>query len=102
MNPIVACDSLDQIRLHIDRLDRQLVVLVAERGAYVKQAARFKKSAAEVAAPQRVEQVISKVSALAAKLGAAPSVVDATWRAMIAAFIALEHQEHTALQPPSP
>lgn len=102
MNPIVVCDSLDQIRLHIDRLDRQLVALVAERGAYVKQAARFKKNAAEVAAPQRVEQVISKVSALAAELGAAPSVVEATWRAMIAAFIALEQQEHTALQPPSP
>lgn len=39
MNPIAPCTSLDEVRLHINHLDRQLLALVAERGAYVKQAA---------------------------------------------------------------
>lgn len=102
MNPIAPCTSLDEVRLHIDRLDRQLLALVAERGAYVKQAARFKTCAADVAAPQRVEQIIGKLTALAGEVGAEPRVVEATWRAMIAAFIAAETAEHAALHPPSP
>ena len=54
--PVIACTSLDEIRLQIDRLDRALVALVAERGAYVAQAARFKKNRAEVEAPQSPSQ----------------------------------------------
>ena len=40
MNPIIECRSLDEVRGQIDRLDRQLVGPIAERGAYVQQAAR--------------------------------------------------------------
>jgi isochorismate pyruvate lyase len=91
-----------EVRHNIDRLDRQLVALIAERGAYVRQAAGFKKSAEEVPAPQRVAQVLAKVDALAVELGADPGVVDATWRAMIAAFIDAERLAQAALHPPSP
>jgi isochorismate pyruvate lyase len=59
----VNCDSLGQVREKIDGLDRQIVGLIAERGAYVSQAARFKKDSDAVRAPQRVEQVIGKVRA---------------------------------------
>lgn len=51
---VVPCASLDEVRQHIDRIDRQLVALIAERGGYVAQAAGFKRSADDVAAPQRV------------------------------------------------
>lgn len=102
MIPIAQCASLAEVRHHIDRVDRQLVALIAERGAYVRQAAGFKKTADEVPAPQRVAQVLAKVHALALESGAEPDVVDATWRAMIAAFIEREHRHHGALHPPSP
>ncbi|MGE5470989.1 MAG: chorismate mutase [Bacteroidota bacterium] len=98
---VTPCTSLDEVRLNIDRLDRELVALIAERGAYVVQAARFKKTADEVAAPQRVARVIERVRALAQETGADPAVVEATWRAMIAAFIAAEHAAHAALHPPT-
>lgn len=78
------------------------MALIAERGAYVRQAAGFKKSAEEVPAPQRVAQVLAKVDALAVELGADPAVVDATWRAMIAAFIDAERLAQAAMHPPSP
>ncbi|WP_412479748.1 chorismate mutase [Azonexus sp. IMCC34839] len=100
MNPIIECRSLDEVRGQIDRLDRQLVGLIAERGAYVQQAARFKKDTAAVAAPQRVTQVLARVDALAVELGAERRVVEATWRAMVAAFIDAEQAAHAALHPP--
>ena len=85
------------MREKIDGLDRQIVGLIAERGAYVLQAARFKKDSDAVRAPQRVEQVIAKVRALASELGANPNVTEDVYRAMIAAFIEQELAEHKAL-----
>lgn len=102
MTLIAQCASLTEVRQNIDRLDRQLVALIAERGAYVKQAAGFKKTAAEVPAPQRFAEVMAKVNALASETGAEPAVVDATWRAMIAAFIDMERAAQATLHPPSP
>jgi isochorismate pyruvate lyase len=102
MTRIAQCNSLADVRHHIDLLDRQLVTLIAERGAYVLQAASFKKTAEEVPAPQRVAQVLAKVNGLAIEVGADPAVIDATWRAMIAAFIDAERLTLSALHPPSP
>ena len=94
---VVNCDSLEQVREKIDGLDRQIVGLIAERGAYVSQAARFKKDSDAVRAPQRVEQVIAKVRALVGELDANPDVSEKVYRAMIAAFIEQELAEHAAL-----
>ena len=93
----ISCDSLDQVRAQIDRLDRQIVALLAERGEYVRLAARFKKTSADVAAPARVQQVIAKVRTLASEAGAEPAVVERVYRAMIAAFIETEQAEHARL-----
>jgi len=98
-NPeISTCNSLDDVRSNIDRIDRQIVAYLAERGGYVKQAAKFKKSKDDVRAPQRVEQVISKVVALAEELGANTDVTEQVYRAMISGFINAELAEHAALQ----
>lgn len=99
MNTPGQCESIEQVRANIDRIDRQLVALLAERGGYVAQAARFKNSSEEVRAPQRVEQVLARVTALAGELGADPEVTARVYRAMIAAFIEAELAEHRALKP---
>ena len=91
------CQTLDEVREHIDQLDRQIVGLIAQRGRYVSQAARFKKDSHAVKSPQRVEQVFAKVRALADELGANPQVTEQVYRAMIAAFIQQELAEHSAL-----
>lgn len=90
MNTPDQCQSLAEVRAEIDRLDAQIVPLLAERGGYVLAAARFKHRANEVPAPQRVEQVIAHVRALAEQHGALPEVVERTYRAMIAACIEAE------------
>ena len=97
MEHIENCRSIDDVRTRIDQIDRQIVTLLAARGAYVKQAARFKKTTDDVKAPQRVEQVIAKVTTLAAELGANPSVTEQTYRAMISGFINAELAEHKVL-----
>ena len=94
---VVNCTTLEHVRENIDRLDQQIVTLLAERGRYVSQAARFKKDADGVKAPQRVEQVIAKVRGIAVETGASPEVVERVYRAMIAAFIDEELQVHAGL-----
>lgn len=88
--------SLDEVRANIDRLDREIIRLMAERGGFVQQAARFKTSHADVEAPKRVEQVIAKVRGLAADAGLEPRVAQAAYRAMIAAFIEVEREAFRA------
>ena len=105
MSTIETCHSIEEVRRHIDRIDRLIVTLLAEREGYVKQAAQFKKTTDDVKAPQRVEQVISKVRALSLELGANPAVTEQVYRAMISGFINAELAEHAALQsnePPRP
>jgi isochorismate pyruvate lyase len=85
MGDIAICASIEEVRSQIDQIDRQIVALLAKRGGYVK-------------APQRVEQVIAKVKALAAELGANPSVTEQVYRAMISGFIDAELAEHAARQ----
>jgi len=90
MNTPEQCQSLAQVRAEIDRLDEQIVPLLAERGSYVLAAARFKNNPDEVRAPQRVEQVVERVRTLADQHGALPEVVESVYRTMIAAFIEAE------------
>jgi isochorismate pyruvate lyase len=97
LNITLDCKSIEEVRSNIDRIDRQIVTLLAERGSYVKQAARFKKSTNDVKSPQRVEQVIANISVLAKELGANPSVTEQVYRAMISGFINAELAEHAAL-----
>lgn len=93
----VQCSSLEDVRQRIDEIDRAMVELIARRGGFVAQAARFKKDSADVRAPARVEQVIAKVRALASERGTSAEVVEQVYRAMIAAFIDEELRTHAAL-----
>jgi isochorismate pyruvate lyase len=89
-----SCRSIEEVRTNIDRIDRLIVALIAERGGYVKQAARFKRTEDDVKAPQRVEQVIAKVRAFSQEQGANPAITERIYRTMIAAFIDAEMAEH--------
>jgi len=89
------CGSLAEVREHIDRLDRQIIQLIAERGKYVAEAGRFKSDPAAVSAPARVDAILAKVRTIAAEDGLAEAVAERTYRAMIAAFEDFEREEWT-------
>ncbi|QWE15258.1 chorismate mutase [Polynucleobacter sp. AP-Sving-400A-A2] len=90
---IETCTNIVDVRRNIDSIDKELVALIAKRGAYVKQAAQFKATTAEVEAPKRVDQVIEKVTSIALAEGANICVIEAVWRSMISAFIEAEKEE---------
>jgi isochorismate pyruvate lyase len=84
------CQTLGEVRRNIDRIDHEIVHLMAERGQYVSEAARFKPGLTQVEAPQRAEAVIEKAKRLAEEAGLSPSIAEATYRAMMKAFLDYE------------
>ncbi|MCM1164753.1 MAG: chorismate mutase [Lachnospiraceae bacterium] len=87
------CKSLEEIRSNIDRIDDEIIKLIVERTDYVKQAAKFKKSADGVKAPERVEAVVRKARESAERYGADADTVEALYRTMISSFIEAETHE---------
>ena len=93
------CATLAEVRGAIDRIDREIVALMAERGKYVAEAGRFKADPAAVSAPARVDAIIAKVKGLAREYGLAESVAERSYRAMIAAFEDYEREEWSRRNP---
>ena len=59
------CASMAEVRDGVDRLDRALIGLIAERTRYMDAAARIKPSRDVVRDEDRIEDVIAKVKAAA-------------------------------------
>jgi len=93
--------SLDDVRAAIDRIDDQIVALLAQRQEQVRAAAAFKADDAAVRAPDRRAALLARVRERAEAAGADPDVVAATYTAMVDAFIALELGEHRARGSPA-
>lgn len=91
---MMKCENMDEVRVNIDIIDREIVKLLSERSKYVIQAAKFKKDADDVKAPKRVEEVIAKVRKLALENGSNPEIIEQIYRTMIACFIDYEMKEH--------
>jgi isochorismate pyruvate lyase len=84
------------LRERIDALDERIVELLAARAACVLDATRFKRDEFQVAAPVRQAQVFEHVRTLAQRHAGAfpgfPDIIDSTYRAMVAGFVAGESQ----------
>lgn len=89
---MIECNSIEEVRENINQIDEEIVKLIAKRGCFVKQAARFKKNTNDVKAPARVEEVINKVKNIAQE------VVENIYRAMIDSFIKDEMKEFEKLK----
>lgn len=89
----MVCNSLEEVRANIDRIDDEIIKLIAERRAYVVQASLFKKNEEGVKDTGRVEKVIVKVRTKAKEYGADPDMVEALYREMISRFVNMEMSE---------
>lgn len=93
-------ENLAGVRREIDRIDEQVVKLLAERAMYVKDAARFKRDAFQVSAPARQAEVFARVRAHAERampdfnggFAGLPDVVESAYRALVAGYIACEQR----------
>ncbi len=84
------CQTMADIRQEIDRLDRILVNLLAERQTYIERAGHIKGARDTVRDEARIEDVVSKVLAEAQSAGLSADVAENVWRTMVDRFIAHE------------
>ena len=86
------CQTMAEVREEIDRLDRVLVTLLAERQTYIEAAGRIKPAQNEVRLSWRIEDVVSKVIAEAERQGLSKRIAEPVWRELIDQCIAHEHE----------
>ena len=100
--PAKRCETMDEVRAEVDRLDRALVRLIAERQTYMEAAARIKPARDQVRVPWRIEDVVAKVLAEAEKAGLSKRIAEPVWRELIERCIEHEHEiwarEHLVAQ----
>lgn len=83
---------MDEVRDGVDRMDRALAALIAERTRYMEAAARIKPSRDVVRDTDRIEDVVSKVKAAARKVGLPETVAEPVWRELVEQSIQHEFQ----------
>jgi isochorismate pyruvate lyase len=81
------CSDMTEIRAEIDRLDREVIGLIGQRFKYVKAAAKFKTSAAAVAAPERFAAMLDQRRAWAVEVGLSPEAIEKLYRDFVTHFI---------------
>lgn len=87
-----------ELRGEIDRVDRDLVALLAERQRYIERAAAIKTDRGRVHDAARIEDVVAKVLAAARRAGLDPKIAEPVWRLLIACCIAHEFERFDALK----
>jgi isochorismate pyruvate lyase len=90
------CADMSQVRAEIDRIDVELVDLIAQRFGYVERAWQLKKNPSDAYVPWRIQQVIDKVKARALEKGMPVEMIEmvsAQWRNMIGWFVQYEEEK---------
>ena len=85
-----SCADMGAVRDGVDRLDRALVALIAERARYMQAAARIKPSRDVVRDPARVEDVVRKVLAAAEAADLPREIAEPVWRELVEQSIRYE------------
>ncbi len=95
------CQTLADVRNAIDALDRQIVALVGRRAQYVRAAAKFKTTTAEVQAADRVMAMVQQRRAWAEEAGVSPDLIETLFREMVRRFTQeeLQHWQNVAVVP---
>ena len=92
-------DTMADLRVQIDEIDRALIRLLALRQKHIDRAAQIKPAAGLPARIEaRVEDVVAKVRAAAEAEGFEPATAAAMWRLMIDNMIAREERAMIAPQ----
>ena len=87
------CNSLEEVRTAVDKLDDSLVELISERSHLIRQAAAFKESVEEVKADDRVDFIMQKVRHKAIELDVSPNMISDLFTIMINEMVETEISE---------
>lgn len=93
LTPPQDCHSMRDLRVQIDRLDRQLIGMLVRRASYIDRATELKPGEGLPARiPDRVEDVVQKVRASSQAAGMDPDLSETLWRILIDWSIAREER----------
>lgn len=81
--PPSQCRTKAEVRAEIDRIDRALISLLAERHAYVHRIADLKDREEEAFDRERVEKIVAKVRERARASRLDPDQAELVWRTLI-------------------
>lgn len=84
------CKSIEDVRKEIDRIDNDMIKLIAQRSIYVEQAASLKNTLQDVKDPERVNKVMENIKALAKQHNLESDIAEKVYRTMLNAFIEQE------------
>jgi len=84
---VVEVSSLGKARQAIDRIDTEIIRLIANRAGYVRQVVKFKQTADEVRAPARYAQVMRERRELAEEAGLNPDIIEGMYKLLVDNFI---------------
>jgi isochorismate pyruvate lyase len=87
VKPPEECASIEDVRLGIDTLDREVIALIGRRARYVEAAARFKTGESSVRAPERRKAMLEARSRWAEEEGLSPSVIEAVYETLVTYFV---------------
>ncbi len=90
---IKKCNTLEEARAEIDKIDDKIVELIAARNAYIKQIAHFKNSIDEIKAKDRIDDIITRMRGRAIELGLSPNLINDLYIRMIDAMVDTEVAE---------
>lgn len=88
--------TMKDVRYEVDRIDRLLVEIIAERQSFMDAAARIKPNREAVYDADRIEDVVSKVLSECEKHGLSKAIAEPVWRLMIERCIAHEFEAYDA------
>ena len=92
------CETMAQVRVGVDQVDRELIALLARRFGYMDAAARIKADRGIVRDDIRKAQVIDNVRGHARAVGIPESVVANMWEVLVEESIAYELERFEALR----
>ena len=87
------CNSLEEVRTEVDKIDMKLVELISERSHFIRQAAGFKESVEEVKADERIDFILQRVRHKAIELGINPNMLSELFTIMIDEMVEMEISE---------
>lgn len=90
---IKKCNTLEEARVEIDAVDREIIELIVKINEYIKQIVHFKTSIEEVKAKERIVDVISKVREQAISLDLSPNLINDLYVRMIDEMVESEISE---------
>ncbi len=93
LTPPQDCQSMQELRAQIDKLDRQLIEMLVTRAGYIDRASQLKPGEGLPARiPERVEDVVQRVRTSSGELGMDPDLAEQLWRILIDWSIAREER----------